>query len=58
MKKGDLVIDKCKNPSHANGLGIILSECYTASSQKWYNVYYFSTNKVKTEIVHNIRAVK
>ena len=57
MKIGDLVIDKCKNPSHSSGLGIILGECYTASSKKWYNVYYFKTNSVKTEIVDNIRIV-
>lgn len=58
MEKGDLVIDKCKNPSHASGLGIILGECYTASNKKWYNVYYFTSNTVKTEISDNIKVIK
>ena len=58
MKIGDLVIDKCRNPSHSNGLGIILSECYSGSEDKWYNVYYFSNNTVKAEIINNIKVVK
>ena len=57
MKKGDLVVDKCENPKHTNGIGIIIGECYTASKEKWYNVYYFNTNTVKTELVDNIRII-
>tara|TARA_R100000008_G_scaffold77976_1_gene58695 strand:+ start:492 stop:677 length:186 start_codon:yes stop_codon:yes gene_type:complete len=57
MKRGDLVIDRCKNPSHTSGLGIILGECYSASKCKWYNVYYFKSNSVKAEMVDNIKLV-
>ena len=57
MKIGDLVIDKCRSPSHSNGLGIILGEGYSGSVDKWYNVYYFSSNTVKAEIIDNIRIV-
>ena len=47
MKKGDLISDKCANPTHSNGLGIILSECYSGSQDlKWYNIYYFKIKKV------------
>ena len=57
MKKGDLVVDKCENSKHTNGIGIIIGECYAASKEKWYNVYYFSTNTVKAELIDNIRIV-
>ena len=59
MKKGDLVSDKCTNPTHTNGLGIILSECYSGPHDlKWYHIYYFKLNKVITEREDNFRIIK
>lgn len=58
MKKGDLISDKCANPTHSNGLGIILSECYSGSQDlKWYNIYYFKIKKVITEREDNFRLI-
>tara|TARA_R100000152_G_C6770043_1_gene196078 strand:+ start:1298 stop:1504 length:207 start_codon:yes stop_codon:yes gene_type:complete len=65
MRKGDLIIDKCEDPSYNRGLGIIMSKCEGYGFEKnpsWYYVFYFkdstilAENSINIEVLNEIRS--
>ncbi len=60
MKKGDLVVDKCEDPSYNRGLGIIMSKCEGYGYDRypdWYYVFYFKNSIMLAENASNIEVL-
>ena len=60
MKKGDLVVDKCEDPSYNRGLGIVMSRCRGPGFSKhpnWYYIFYFKNSTIMTENSVNIEVL-